>query len=287
MNWDDIRREWETSDITFKALAEKHGIKDTTIRSRKNREKWQRNVTEENATQRKNVASKKKKDATKSKEEFEPVVESDELTNKQKLFCIYYVKSFNQTLAAIKAGYAPNSAHVEGSRLLRNAKVAGEIRRLKGELQQGVFIDAMDVLNKYIKIAFADISDFATFGKKEVPVMGMFGPVKDEKGKELTQEVNYVDFNESSMVDGTIITEVKQGKDGISVKLADKMKALEMLTKYFDLLSENDKKRLQQEKIKLDIDKTKLEIDKLQNNDNESDAIDDWIAAMGEVDGQN
>lgn len=60
MNWDDIRREWETSDITFKALAEKHGIKDTTIRSRKNREKWQRNVTEENATQRKNVATKKK-----------------------------------------------------------------------------------------------------------------------------------------------------------------------------------------------------------------------------------
>ena len=66
-------------------------------------------------------------------------------------------------MSAIKAGFARNSAHVEGSRLLRNAKVSGEIRRFKGEMQQGIFIDAMDVLNKYIQIAFADITDFVEF----------------------------------------------------------------------------------------------------------------------------
>ena len=60
-NWEDIQREWESSDITFKELAEKHGIKDSTIRSRKNREKWQRNATENDATQRKNVATEKKR----------------------------------------------------------------------------------------------------------------------------------------------------------------------------------------------------------------------------------
>lgn len=153
-------------------------------------------------------------------------------------------------MAAIKAGYSPDRAHVTGSELVRNSKVAEEIRRLKGEMQQGIFIDAMDVLNKYIQIAFADITDYATFGKKEVPVIGMFGPVEDEEGNVVTEERNYVDFKESSMIDGTILTEVKQGKDGISVKLADKMKALEMLSKYFDLLSDNDKKRLQEEKLK-------------------------------------
>lgn len=62
-NWDEIQREWETTDITFKDLAEKHGVKDSTIRSRKNREKWQRNATDENATQRatktKSVATEK------------------------------------------------------------------------------------------------------------------------------------------------------------------------------------------------------------------------------------
>lgn len=63
---------------------------------------------------------------------------------------------------------------------------------------------------------------------------------------------NYVNFKNAEEVDGTILTEVKQGKDGVSVKLADKMKALEMLAKYTDLLSDNDKKRLQEEKLKAD-----------------------------------
>ena len=39
----------------------------------------------------------------------------------------------------------------------------------------------MDVLNEYIKIAFADITNYLTFGQREVEVMGPFGPVKDER----------------------------------------------------------------------------------------------------------
>ena len=57
-NWDLIRQEYENSNITMKALAEKYGVKDSTLRSRKNREKWQRNATDKNATQRENVATK-------------------------------------------------------------------------------------------------------------------------------------------------------------------------------------------------------------------------------------
>ena len=262
-NWEDIRKEWETTKITLAALADKHDIKLGTLKSRKSREGWSRDATKKDATKTEKVATPKQKDATEQKEQFEPIVESDELTEKQRLFCIYYVKSFNQTMAAIKAGYSPDRAHVTGSELVRNRKVADEIRKLKGKMQQGIFVDAMDVLNKYIKIAFADITDYATFGKKEVQVIGMYGPVEDEDGNPVMQEVNYVDFNESSIVDGTIITEVKQGKDGISVKLADKMKAMEMLSKYFDLLSDNDKKRLQEEKLKADIAKAKAETDKI------------------------
>lgn len=120
-------------------------------------------------------------------------------------------------------------------------------------------LGAKDVLQKYIDIAFADATDFAKFGKKEVQAMGAFGPLEDEDGNPIMVEVNYVDFIDSSKIDGTIITEVKKGKDGVSVKLADKMKALEMLSKYFDLLSENDKKRLQEEKLKAEIEKIRLE----------------------------
>lgn len=230
-NWDEIRNEWETTKITFKAFAEKHDVKEGTLKRRRSREEWSRGAPKKDATI--------KKDATPE----EVFVESDDLTDKQRLFCIYYIKRLNATVSAIKASYAKNSAHVQGPRLLGNVRVAEEIRRLKGKMQQGIFIDALDVLNKYIKIAFADITDFATFGRKEVEI-------HDDLGNTDTIEVNYVDFKESSMVDGTIITEVKQGKDGISVKLADKMKALEFLSKHFDMAPNRFKRRLE-EKLKL------------------------------------
>lgn len=136
-----------------------------------------------------------KRDATKKvvKEVF---VETDDLTDKQRLFCIYYIKSFNATMAAIKGGYARNSAHVDGSRLLRNVKVAVEVRRLKGEMHQEVFITAMDVLNKYIQIAFADITDFVEFGSIEMeqrhPETGKV--MLDANFKSITYKMSHLDF---------------------------------------------------------------------------------------------
>lgn len=84
-----------------------------------------------------------------------------------------------------------------------------------------------------------------------------------------TQAFNYIHLNDSTEIDGTILTEVKQGRDGITVKLADKMKALDMLSKYFDVLYESDKKRLKEEKLKVDITKTKVEIEKLSGDTDE------------------
>ncbi|MEK4403455.1 terminase small subunit [Sporosarcina sp. FSL K6-6792] len=248
-NWEEIQREWETSEISFKDLAEKNSVKDSTIRSRKNREKWSRgNVKRDatkNATQRKNVATKKV-----VKEVF---VESDDLTDRQRLFCIYYIKSFNATMAAIKAGYARNSAHVEGSRLLRNVKVAAEVRRLKGEMHQEVFITAMDVLNKYIQIAFADMTDFVEFGSTEMeqrhPETGKV--MLDANFKPITYKMSHLDFKNDDEVDGTIISEVKQGKDGVSIKLASREKAMDFLSKHFDMLPDHFKRQLEQEKLKI------------------------------------
>ena len=251
MNWEEIRKEYETSNITLKVLADKHDIKLGTLKSRKSREGWERDATKKDATQPKKDATLKEDAQQPNSEIVESLVESEGLTDKQRLFCMYYVKTFNATQSAIKAGYAPDSAHVEGSRLLRNAKVSGEIKRIKAEMTNGVFIDAMDVLKVYVKIAFADITDYAVFGKKEVPVIGMMGPIEDEDGNPVMQEVNYVDFKESTAVDGSIITEVKKGKDGVSIKLADKMKALDKLAQYFDLFPDNFKRQVEEEKIRI------------------------------------
>lgn len=253
MNWDEIRKEFETSKITLKALAEKHDIKIGTLKSRKSREGWSRDPTKKDATKKKKVAT------------LEPVIESDDLTDKQKMFCLYYIKYFNATKAYQKA-YAVdrNTAESIAYRLMGNDGVRREIERLKQERFNGVLLDAQAILQKYIDIAFADITDFVDFGQREMPELDHNGePMIDENGEEITYSYSFVNLKNNDEVDGTLITEVKKGKDGVSVKLADKMKALEFLSKYTDLLSENDKKRLQEEKLR-------MEISKLKNNDETS-----------------
>jgi phage terminase small subunit len=250
-NWNEIRNEYENSKITLKALAEKYDIKIGTLKSRKSREGWSRDPTKKDATKSKKVATPKKKVATIKKEDEKESLPSDDLTDKQRFFCIHYIKTFNATQSAIKAGYSADTAHVQGSRLLRNAKVGEHIRELKSYMTDTLFLDAMDVLRKYAEIAFADITDYLAFGKKEVQVIGMTGPLEDEDGKPIMQEINYVDFKESTHINGTIISEAKQGKDGVSIKLADKMKALDKLSLYFDLFPDNFKRQVEQEKLKI------------------------------------
>ena len=71
-----------------------------------------------------------------------------------------------------------------------------------------MFIDTMDIVDMYIKIAFADITDYVTFGPRGVQ------PKKSES------------------VDGQLICKIKEGRDGVSIELADKMKALDKLSNY-------------------------------------------------------
>jgi phage terminase small subunit len=261
VNWDEIRKEYETTNLTLKALAEKYEIKLGTLKSRKSREGWTRN-----ATFKKGATSKKKKGATKKKDAvLKPVIESDDLNDKQKFFCLYYIKYYNATKAYKKA-YECNylTAKTNGNRLLTNTNVKNEIGRLKAEQQQGIFLDAKDILQQYIDIAFADITDFITFnrrddqtGENEV-LLNPDGTVKDIVPKLRSKNEMY--FKDMDEVDGALISEVKKSKDGISVKLHDKMRALEKLEKYFDLLPDHHKRKLEEEKSRLD--QQKYELDK-------------------------
>ncbi|MBY6907541.1 terminase small subunit, partial [Clostridium botulinum] len=117
--------------------------------------------------------------------------------------------------------------------------------------------------------AFADITDYVEFGQEEVPVMGASGPIVDEDGNQITKIVNTVKFKESPEIDGTIVSEVKQGKDGASIKLQDKMKALQWLSDRINLLSTETKIKIDNEKAKVQIARERLDYEK--NKDNKSD----------------
>ncbi|PEM58614.1 terminase small subunit [Bacillus toyonensis] len=236
-------------------IAEELGIKNPSqIRKWKSQDKWDEKINGNVTIAKRSVTNVKN---PKTKEKLKEILEDEELTEKERLFCLYYVKYFNGTQAALKAGYSKDGAHVQASRLLRRERVSSYIKELKGELVENVFVEAMDVLKEYIKIAFADITNYVTFGQREVEF-------QDDEGNQFTRMMNFVDLQEADLVDGSIITEVKQGKDGVSVKLADKMKALDKLAQYFDLVPDNFKRQIEEERHKMQMEVQKAQVDKIK-----------------------
>ena len=169
---------------------------------------------------------------------MEKAKENNRLTDKQRLFCLYYVKYFNATKAYQKAyecGY--NTARVEGSKALANPNIKNEIKKLKEPIIESLSVSANDVFQKYIDIAFADITDYIEFGTEIFTYVDDLGQTKEEKR-------NYIRLKNSNVVDGSIVSEIKVGKDGVTVKLNDRIKALQWLTDHMDLETEEQKAKI-------------------------------------------
>lgn len=195
----------------------------------------------------------------KEKAEKKPVVDdgtketlqNNDLTPEQQMFCIYYSRTFNAAQSYQSAyGCQYTTAVAHGYELLSNVAVRSEIERLKELKRQQIITSTEDVVELQMRIAFADIGNYLSFGREDVQIMGPFGPIKDPETKEyITKEVNAIRLADSGNVDTQIIQEVKQGKDGVSIKLADKQKAFDWLTKYF-LMHPESKYRAEYEKRK-------------------------------------
>ncbi|WP_374964601.1 terminase small subunit [Lysinibacillus sp. RS5] len=274
-NWDEIKHEWETTKITLADLAEKHDVKLGTLKSRKSREKWSRDATGKDATKTKKVATIKE-DAPKDEVVYFTDDDESGLNDKQRLFVAYYVKSWNATKAYQKAyGCAYTTAMTNGNQLLRKTEIREEIVKVRDGLTEDALLDKRTLIQKWIDIAFADITDYVKFGRQEEVEYGEDGqPKLDMNGNVKTYAFNYVHLNESSEIDGTLITEVKQGKDGVSFKLADKMKALEFLSKHMDLLNECELKQFQAEKLKAETDFAQMRAAKLRGQKKDTSLLD-------------
>ena len=102
-------------------------------------------------------------------------------------------------------------------------------------------IDPVEIVQKYIDMAFYDVTDYAEF-----------------KG-------GVVLLKDSSCVDGTLIQEIKQGKEGVAVKFVDRSKALDWLSKHMNLATEEQKAK---------IDLIKAQTQKI-TGDEDTETIDD------------
>jgi phage terminase small subunit len=84
--------------------------------------------------------------------------EAAKLTDKQQAFVLQYVKDWNATQAAIRAGYATSGARQEGHRLLSNADIRAEINTYLADMA----VTAERVLAEQAALAYSDIGDFVT-----------------------------------------------------------------------------------------------------------------------------
>jgi len=167
------------------------------------------------------------------------VIKDDSLTDKQKAFCEEYIVDLNATQAAVRAGYSKKTADVQGPRLLGNVRVAEEIERLKEARSKRTQITADRVLEELATIGYSKITDYLEVVEKDVVV----GYKKDDKGQHdyeqpIIRTKKVVEIKETEEMDPEAIkavSEIKQGANGISLKLYDKPSALEDIGRHLGM----------------------------------------------------
>lgn len=219
--------------MKYKDIAEKYGTTINTVKSWKKRYAWSR---EEGAHKTEKVCTQKCKGAPKKvaliDDGTKETLQNDDLTPEQQMFCIYYSRTFNAAQSyqlAYGCQYATAVAH--GYELLSNVVVRTEIERLKELKRQQIITSTEDVVELQMRIAFADAGNYATFGNNGI---------------------NWVHIANSDTVDTQIIQEIKEGQTGVSIKLADKQKAIDWLTKYF-LMHPESKYRAEYERKRAEV----------------------------------
>lgn len=140
------------------------------------------------------------------------------LTNKQKKFIDEYLVDLNATQAAIRAGYKEKAAYRTGAENLRKPQIQEEIQKRMQERQKRTEITQDMVVKELAAIGFSKVTDYVTVKRGTVCI-------KDT----------------DSLTDDQIraIAGIKEGANGIEVKLNDKEKALELLGRHLGMW--NDK----------------------------------------------
>lgn len=150
-------------------------------------------------------------------------------THKQQRFCQEYLIDLNATQAAIRAGYNKRTARAIGSENLTKPHIQAEIQRLMDERARQTEITAEDVIRELAKIGFSKITDFIEFGDIETMI---------EKAGSRKKQKQVLKMKSSDEIDGSVVAEVRQTANGLTFKLYDKAKALELLGRHLGMFKD-------------------------------------------------
>ncbi len=286
---EQAKKLWAAGGKTLQQIADELAVPLPTVKSWKQRGLWGKDAKTQIDASKQKDASKtqgtaRKSRASANKAAAEAIAKNDKLTDREKEFCACYVHAPNASQAAMLMGrYATYAAaRTEAAKMMAKPAVQEEIKRLKALKLSMMMADGDDVVEMHMRIAFADMSAFVEWGQEEVDVIGPFGPIEitkeDGKKERLKQIINVVRFRDCEAVDGTVVSQVKIGRDGASIKLADRQKSLDFLERYFTLNPmDKHKKEYDAKRFALEERRVKVTEDKLHGVTKDIDAIKEGL----------
>lgn len=150
-----------------------------------------------------------------------------DLTPKQQLFCLEYIKDFNATQAAIRAGYSKKTARAQGQRLLTKVAVQNEVARHKAVITEEVQVDAKWLLKRLVDELTADIADI-------YDESGGLRPIREWPMAFRQGLVSGIDVETLGGGDSPVATVRK-------IKMSDRIRRLELIGKHVDVGAFADK----------------------------------------------
>ena len=144
------------------------------------------------------------------------------LTDKQKKFIDEYLVDLNATQAAMRAGYKEKAAYRTGAENLRKPQIQEEIQKRMQERQQRTEVTQDMVVKELAAIAFARATDYVEIRSNGVCSTVVIKPTTNLSDQQIRA-----------------IAGIKEGANGIEIKLNDKEKALELLGRHLGMW--NDK----------------------------------------------
>lgn len=143
------------------------------------------------------------------------------LTAKQKQFCNEYLIDLNATQAAIRSGYSKKFAEAKSYAMLEKPQIKAYISEKMKVREHRTEITQDKVLQELAKIAFANTTDYV-----EVKDMGQYKMVSTKPTKDMTLD------------QVVAIASIKQGANGIEIKLHDKVRALEDIGRHLGMFKD-------------------------------------------------
>lgn len=139
-----------------------------------------------------------------------------ELNERQKKFCMEYLKDFNGSRAAVAAGYTKKNVRITAAKLLTNSNIQKQIALNIAKRSEKTKIDAEWVLTELSEMAFADIAE-----------------AYDENGK--LKSIHDIPKHLRKMICDIDTIDVGEDSTVKRVKFCDRLKLIAQLGKHTDV----------------------------------------------------